>query len=146
MMVARSFFAHRFARFLITGGIAAGVNVVSRYFLSMAMEYRWAVFVAYLCGMVTAWILARLFVFDETGRGRSAEFVRFGLVNMFAAAQVWFVAVGLVEYVFPAIGFAWHPEEVAHLAAVCIPVFTSYLGHKHFTFAPLKPEDGKPKS
>ena len=146
MMVARSFFAHRFARFLITGGIAAGVNVVSRYFLSMAMEYRWAVFMAYLCGMITAWILARLFVFDESGRGRSAEFARFGLVNMFAAAQVWFVAVGLVEYVFPAIGFAWHPEEVAHLLGVCIPVFTSYLGHKHFSFAPRKPEDGKPKS
>lgn len=140
MTFARTLFAHPFARFLITGGIAAGVNVVSRYFLSMTMEYRWAVISAYLCGMITAWLLARLFVFDETGRPRSAEFLRFGLVNLVAAAQVWLVAVGLAEYAFPAVNFHWHPEEVAHVIGVCIPVFTSYLGHKHFSFAPVKPK------
>ncbi len=145
MTFARTLVAHRFARFLITGGIAAGVNLVSRYFLSMTMDYRWAVIIAYLCGMTTAWILARFFVFDETGRARSAELVRFGLVNMVAAAQVWLVAVGLAEYAFPAIGFRWHPQEAAHLIGVVIPVFTSYLGHKHFSFAPLTPKDGKPK-
>ncbi|MGE3475622.1 MAG: GtrA family protein [Rhodospirillaceae bacterium] len=132
--------ATRFARFLITGGVAAGVNVVSRYFLSMAMEYRWAVIVAYLCGMTTAWVLSRLFVFEETGRSRTAEYARFGLVNVVAAAQVWVVSVGLAEYVFPELGFDWHPEDVAHVIGVVIPVFTSYLGHKHFSFAPLKPK------
>ena len=146
MTFARTFLAHRFTRFLITGGIAAGVNVLSRYFLSMTMEYRWAVISAYLCGMIAAWVLVRLFVFDETGRSRSAELVRFGLVNMVAAAQVWLVAIGLVEYGFPAIAFSWHPEEVAHLVGVSVPVFTSYLGHKHFSFAPLAPKHGKPKS
>ena len=140
MTFTRIFFAHRFTRFLVTGGIAAGVNVVSRYFLSMVMEYRWAVIVAYLCGMTTAWILTRLFVFDMTGRSRTEEYIRFGIVNVVAAAQVWIVSVGLAEYVFPAIDFAWHPEDVAHVIGVIIPVFTSYLGHKHFSFAPLKPK------
>ncbi len=140
MTFARNLLATRFARFLITGGVAAGVNVVSRYFLSMAMEYRWAVIVAYLCGMTTAWVLSRLFVFEETGRSRTAEYARFGLVNVVAAAQVWVVSVGLAEYVFPELGFDWHPEDVAHVIGVVIPVFTSYLGHKHFSFAPLKPK------
>ncbi|MCC6912511.1 MAG: GtrA family protein [Rhodospirillaceae bacterium] len=140
MTFARNLLANRFARFLITGGVAAGVNVVSRYFLSTAMEYRWAVIVAYLCGMTTAWVLSRLFVFEETGRSRTAEYARFGLVNVVAAAQVWVVSVGLAEYVFPKLGFDWHPEDVAHVIGVVIPVFTSYLGHKHFSFAPLKPK------
>lgn len=140
MTFARTLLASRFARFLISGGIAAGVNVVSRYFLSMTMDYGWAVIVAYLCGMTTAWVLSRLFVFEETGRSRAAEYARFGLVNVVAAAQVWVVSVGLVEYVFPQVGFAWHPEEVAHVIGVIVPVFTSYLGHKHFSFAPLKPK------
>lgn len=140
MTLAGRLLTHRFARFLLTGGIAAGVNVVSRYFLSMVMEYRWAVIAAYLCGMTTAWILSRLFVFEETGRSRAAEYVRFGIVNVVAAAQVWVVSVGLAEYVFPAAGFTWRPEDVAHLIGVIIPVFTSYLGHKHFSFAPLKPK------
>lgn len=138
MTFARTLLAHRFARFLITGGIAAGMNVVSRYFLSMTMEYRLAVIVAYLCGMAVAWGLARLFVFEDSGRNRSAEFARFGLVNLVAAAQVWLVSVGLAEFAFPAMGFSWHPYEVAHLIGVVIPVFTSYLGHKHFSFAPVK--------
>lgn len=138
MTRAGGLLANRFARFLITGGIAAGVNVVSRYFFSMAMDYRWAVIAAYLCGMTTAWVLSRLFVFEQTGRSRTEEYVRFGLVNVVAAAQVWLVSVGLAEYAFPAMGFTWHPEDVAHLIGVVIPVFTSYLGHKHFSFAPIK--------
>ncbi len=140
MTFARNILANRFTRFLITGGVAAGVNVVSRYFLSMTMDYRWAVIVAYMFGMTTAWVLSRLFVFAETGRSRAAEYARFGLVNVVAAAQVWVVSVGLAEYAFPELGFGWHPEEVAHVIGVIVPVFTSYLGHKHFSFAPLKPK------
>lgn len=132
---------HRFGRFLVTGGIAAVVNVLSRYFLSLIMEYRWAVIAAYLCGMTTAWILSRLFVFEASGRGRAAEYLRFGLVNLFAAAQVWLVSVGLAEYLFPRVGFSWHPETTAHIIGVIVPVFTSYLGHKHFSFAPLARKD-----
>lgn len=124
----------RFARFVLTGGCAAGVNVVSRYFLSEVMSFGWAVIVAYLFGMTTAWILSRLFVFEASGRHWSAEFMRFGIVNVFAAAQVWIVSVGLAEWVFPRIGYGFHPEETAHVIGVILPVFTSYLGHKHFSF------------
>ncbi len=140
MTLTRIFAERRFLRFLVTGGIAAGVNIVSRALLSMTLDYRWAVIAAYLCGMTAAWILARVFVFAETGRGQGAEYLRFGLVNLAGAAQVWLVSVGLAEYAFPVLDFRWHPETVAHVIGVGIPVFTSYLGHKHFSFAPLKPK------
>ena len=52
-----------------------------------------------------------------------------------AVAQVWIVSVGLTRFIFPAIGLAWHAETVAHVIGVAVPVFTSYLGHKHFSFA-----------
>ena len=52
-----------------------------------------------------------------------------------AVAQVWIVSVGLARFVFPAIGFTWHDETVAHVIGVLVPVVTSYLGHKHFSFA-----------
>jgi putative flippase GtrA len=136
--VIASLTTNRFARFIVTGGIAAAVNLISRYFLSFSLDYRWAVIVAYLFGMTTAWVLARLFVFAQTGRSRGAEYGRFAIVNAVAAAQVWLVSVGLAEYIFPAISFTWRPEDVAHLIGVVIPVFTSYLGHKHFSFAPAK--------
>jgi putative flippase GtrA len=125
----------RFIRFMVTGGVAAVVNLVSRYLLNFLISFGSAVAVAYLFGMVTAYALGRLFVFERSGRTVADEFWRFTVVNLFAAAQVWVISVGLGEYVFPASGFGWHPLDVAHLIGVAVPVFTSYFGHRHFSFA-----------
>lgn len=125
----------RFIRFMLTGGLAAIVNLVSRYLLNFLMSFASAVAVAYLFGMVTAYVLGRLFVFERSGRTVADEFWRFTVVNLFAAAQVWAISVGLGEYVFPASGFRWHPLDVAHLIGVAMPALTSYLGHRHFSFA-----------
>lgn len=125
----------RFIRFMLSGGAAATINLISRYLLNFLISFASAVAVAYLFGMVTAYFLGRLFVFERSGRSVADEFWRFTVVNMFAAAQVWVISVGLGEYVFPASGFGWHPLDVAHLIGVAVPVFTSYLGHRHFSFA-----------
>jgi len=124
-----------FSRFVITGGFAAGVNFLSRIGFSEFMSYRVAVFVAYLVGMVTAFILAKVFVFAKSNQSTSNEFSRFTLVNIVAVIQVWFISVGLAEYGFPAIEFIFYPEEIAHLIGISVPVVTSYYGHKYFTFA-----------
>ena len=125
----------RFALFLLAGGIAAAVNILSRIALNWAMPYEAAIVVAYLAGMTAAYLLNRFFVFESSGRGAASEYLRFALVNLAAVAQVWIVSVGLARFVFPAIGFSWQPETVAHVIGVAVPVFTSYLGHKHFSFA-----------
>ncbi len=122
-------------RFVITGGFAAGVNFLSRIGFSEFMGYRYAVFVAYLVGMVTAFVLAKIFVFEKSSQSTSNEFTRFTLVNIVAVVQVWLISVGLAEYGFPAMGFVFYPEEVAHLIGISVPVVTSYYGHKYFTFA-----------
>jgi hypothetical protein len=62
------------------------------------------------------------------------EYARFALANAVAFAQVWLVSVGLARLVFPAIGFRRHADTVAHLIGLASPVWTSYLGHKHFSF------------
>ena len=99
------------------------------------MPYEVAIVVAYLCGMTVAYLLNKRFVFDASGRSMTSEYVRFALVNLLAVAQVWVVSVGLARLVFPAIGFMGHAETVAHVIGVIVPVFTSYLGHRHFSFA-----------
>ena len=132
-----------FSRFVLTGGFAAGVNFLSRIGLSELMSYRFAVFVAYIIGMVTAFILSKIFVFQKSGQSTSNEFIRFSIVNIVAVIQVWLISVGLVEYGFPAINFNFHPEEVAHLIGISVPVITSYYGHKHFTFAEKSNLKGK---
>ena len=125
----------RFALFLFAGGTAALVNILSRVAFNLLMPYEVAIVVAYLCGMTTAYLLNKRFVFASSGRGVASEYTRFALVNLAAVAQVWIVSVGLARLVFPAISFTWHAETVAHVIGVMIPVFTSYMGHKHFSFA-----------
>lgn len=119
--------------FVLTGGFAALVNVVTRFGLSTLVRYEIAVAVAYLCGMVFAFLLFRTFVFEQ-GKGWRGEAVRFTVVNIGSFGLVWVTSVGLARLVFPAIGFIWHAEDIAHLVGVSTPLVSSYYGHKHYSF------------
>lgn len=125
----------RFLKFLVTGGIAALVNLLSRYALNYLMPFEAAVVVAYFLGMTTAYLLARRFVFDASGRSVTSEVRRFVLVNVVALGFVWAISVGLARIVFPAITFTWHADDIAHLIGVLAPAVTSYVGHRFYTFA-----------
>ncbi|RWM99591.1 MAG: GtrA family protein [Mesorhizobium sp.] len=127
--------AGEFVRFLFVGGLAAAANVGSRLVLDLATSYEIAVMFAYFVGLTTAFVLNRTFVFDaRNGRGKS-QFLRFTIVNVFALAQVWLVSVGLARWLFPLIGFLWHPETSAHVIGVLSPALTSYVAHKYYTFS-----------
>jgi putative flippase GtrA len=72
-----AFFSHEFMRFLITGGIAACVNFLSRIFYNQYVSFSSAVFIAYLTGMATAFFLKKQFVFvgSQNSLRRSAFFL-----------------------------------------------------------------------
>ena len=72
-----------FLRFLSTGGFAAVVNLLSRHELSKAVSFEIAVVLSYLLGMLTAYVLARQFVFQTSGRSVVSELKRFAIVNVF---------------------------------------------------------------
>jgi putative flippase GtrA len=124
----------RFVRFALSGGFAAGVNVMARILLSLALPYELAIILAYIAGMVTAYLLMRAFVFDQSGTSTTTEFGRFAIVNLVALVQVWIVSVGLARWIFPAIGLTWHGDTVAHVIGVLSPIATSFFGHRAFTF------------
>jgi putative flippase GtrA len=90
--------------------------------------------VAYITGMITAFVLAKLFVFKESTQSTHRSAFFFTLVNLVAVAQTWLVSVGLAWYVFPKLGMHWHDRDVAHLIGVIVPVFSSYIGHSKFSF------------
>lgn len=125
----------QFLKFLVTGGIAALVNLISRYALNHIMSFEAAVALAYTLGMATAYLLARRFVFEASGRSVASEVRRFVLVNLVALGFVWLISVGLARIVFPAIGFTWHAADLAHLIGVLAPAVTSFVGHRFYTFA-----------
>ncbi len=123
-----------FFRFILTGSLAALVNIGARMLLSLVMPFRVAVLIAFVPGLVTAYVLARLLVFQQSGQTVRSEFFRFALVNVVALAQISLISIALVEWLFPLVGFTWYAELVGHTIAVGSPIITSYYGHKLFTF------------
>lgn len=130
----RAFASRQFLVFVLTGGTAAAVNFGSRILYNLWVGYSTAIILAYLTGMVTAFVLARIFVFRESTQSLQRSALMFCLVNVVAVAQTWAISMGLAYYVLPAAGIQTFAREIAHAVGVAVPVFTSYLGHKHFSF------------
>jgi putative flippase GtrA len=133
--VIGNFLNRQFLTFLLVGGFAAFVNWLSRFFFSDFMSFSAAIVLAYLVGMVTAFVLSRLVVFESSGRSAQSDFLRFAIVNVFAVIQVWLISVALARWLMPSVEFTWHAEEISHAVGVAAPIVTSYLGHRHFTFS-----------
>lgn len=127
--------SRRFLLFLVAGGIAACVNFLSRIALSEWIAYVPAIVIAYCLGMTTAFALNRLFVFDATQSSLQRQAGWFVAVNLAAVVQTILISLLLARVVLPALGLVLHAETIAHAVGVVVPVVTSYLGHKHLSFA-----------
>lgn len=98
------------------------------------MSYSNAIVLAYLTGMVTAFILAKLLVFKESKQGIRRSAWIFSLVNLFAVAQTWGISILFAYYLLPWMGMNQFVHETAHALGIVVPVFTSYVGHKRWSF------------
>jgi putative flippase GtrA len=58
----------------------------------------------------------------------------FIFINIIALLQTIVVSLVLVKYILLGITDLSLREAIAHFVGVCLPVFTSYLGHKYITF------------
>ena len=130
----RQFLSRQFIVFLITGGTAALLNFGSRILFNIWFGFSLSVVLAYLIGMITAFFLARIFVFKTGEQALGKSMIFFALVNVVAIAQTWGISVGLVYYIFPVLGVTTFAPELAHGIGVAVPVFTSYIGHKKWSF------------
>lgn len=124
----------QFVRFVLAAGLSVPVNLGSRIVFSFWMPYEAAIVLAHVCGMLTAYALTRLFVFESSGRASHVEIARFAVVNLASVTVTWVVAVGLVRWVFPTLGFDRQPELAGHVAGLALSSISSYYGHRHFSF------------
>ena len=125
----------QFLSFVAIGGFAAGVNFVARFPIDRVVSYELAVVLSYAVAMTTAFLLNRAFVFKAASGSWVRQYWRFFLVNLLALAQVFVVSVGLARLIFPALGFTWHADAIAHAIGLASPIVTSYWAHKRFSFA-----------
>jgi len=130
----RQFITKQFFVFVLTGGIAAIVNFSSRIIYNLWFDFSVAIILAYISGMITAFLLVKIFVFKTSVQKLHHSVFFFTLVNLIAVLQTWAISIGLAYYVLPAMGVTAFTKEIAHACGVVVPVFTSYLGHKHWSF------------
>jgi putative flippase GtrA len=130
----RQFISKQFFAFVVTGGIAAIVNFGSRIVYNLWFDFSIAIILAYISGMITAFLLVKIFVFKTSAQKLHHSVFFFTLVNLIAVLQTWGISLGLAYYVLPAMGVTAFTKEIAHACGVAVPVFTSYLGHKHWSF------------
>lgn len=128
------FCSRQFVAFLLTGGVAAVVNFASRILYSRVVDFSSAILLAFLTGLVTAFVLARTFVFVDSRQSLGRSGMLFVLVNLVALLQTWTITLGLAHYLFPSLGVSRFAEEMAHAVGIAVPVVTSYLGHKYWSF------------
>ena len=124
----------QFILFLMTGGTAAVVNLCSRIFYNQWMSFSSSVILAYITGMFVAFILARIFVFKDSKKPVHHSAAIFVLVNLVAVVQTWGISMALAYHILPGLGVTSYVPEISHVAGVVAPVFSSYYGHKHWSF------------
>lgn len=128
-----------FAKFLVAGGIAAGVNFASRLILQPLLDFGWAVVVAYLIGFATAFALNRIFVFPKSGKPMRVEIAWFLLFNLIAFPVVVVSAILLRDHLFRHFLPASVAETLAHGCSILIPVFFNFAAHRLVTFRSRRP-------
>jgi len=121
-------------KFVFAGAVAAAVNFCARIVLSHFVAYSTAIVLAFLLGLVTAFLLNRQFVFRGATNRLHSQILWFVAINLLALAQTLLISLLLARIVLPELGIAWHREEIGHAFGIAVPIFTSYLGHLRLTF------------
>lgn len=121
-----------FIRFLAAGGIAAAVNLASRFAFNSFLSFQASVVFAYLLGMGLAfWLFStRVFRLEKSARLRSV--VSFVLVNIVGIIQTTFVSNYLNSFL--AVDDNQLREFVSHFLGMSLATMTSFFGHRKFTF------------
>ena len=122
-----------FILFVAAGGFAALGNFVSRIIFNFWFSFEVSVVLAYLIGMITAYILTKIFVFKAKSVGLVSSSIKFTIVNILAVLQTYFISVYLYYWLNNNINFDYN-KEIAHFVGIAFPVITSYIGHKYYSF------------
>lgn len=131
----QSFVSKQFVTFIFTGGLAAAVNFSTRIIFSQYFSFSVSIVLAYLLGMITAFLLAKAFVFQESENSIQKSIFWFVAINVLAVLQTWAISMAMYHHILVLLNIETvFNKEISHALGVVFPVFTSFIGHKYLTF------------
>jgi putative flippase GtrA len=124
-----------FARFFITGVVATIGNVSVEWIARHFMSFEWALVAGIATGCTISFLMSKIFAFrSRTWESAPGEVARFAIVYGCGVLLFWLISVN----VRPLLTAAHWERQVAEMAAVLIGAgvmtFTSYFGHRFFTY------------
>ncbi|ARQ01258.1 GtrA family protein [Pseudorhodoplanes sinuspersici] len=122
-------------RFLLLGGLAAAINWLVRFPLSLIMPLSAAVLVAYAIGMSAGFCLYRTYVFPGSNRPMAQQIIVFLLVNLVGAVVVLALTLALLNLQGGMPLPDTIKEGLAHGVAIGIGAVVNFFGHKLLTFS-----------
>lgn len=123
----------QFLAFLAVGSLAAAIHWLCRYFLSYWISFEYAVAIAYVFGIASAFILNKIYVFPNTNRSVNKQMRDFVLTNVAFFPVVWVMSILLVS-VLSSAGVTMYTEGIAHGVAISIPMMATFLIYKFIAF------------
>lgn len=128
------FMSLQFSFFLLSGALASLLHWSSRFLFSLYFDFQTSIVLAFLVGLLSGFIFLRFFVFKKSQNSIQSQAIRYFTINMLALAQTFAVSVLMLNILQRYIEDKAISEAISHAMGIVVPVFTSYLGHKYFTF------------
>jgi len=141
-----------FHRFILCSGLAAFVNLAVGYVLygvmgfDQGLHFAGAVAAAFVAGMGVSFLLNRRFTYAASGRDMRDELRDFFGVSIVGAALTAGIAHALDSWAGGAMAALAAqmprqvlPETMAHIGAVGVTAFYSFVAHKLVSFRPAAP-------
>ncbi len=130
----RTFLTPQFGRFLLVGGVAAGLQWTSRFLFSLYMPYAWAIVCAFFVGLFSGYCLNALFVFRGSRGSRIRQISYFSAINVLALPFVWGVSMVLGAWALPRIMPLGLAQSVGNGVGILSPVAFNFVLHRAVTF------------
>ena len=128
-------FVLKMLRYLISGGIAAAVDLVSLYVLTdlLWVWYLVSATIAFVLTLVTSFVLQKFWTFKNTGQGGAhrqfAGYLSLSIANLFVNAGLMYLFVTVLGIQYLA----------AQVAAIAIIAGYGFFLYQHWIFREKKP-------
>lgn len=123
-----------FLKFILSGGIAAGMNFFSRMLFGLYLNYTTSIIFAHLVGMLTAYLLFKYIVFSTSENSTPKQLSYFVLINSLAVGCILLISLFFYHVVLARMTDTFWSESISHFVGIAATTLTSYFGHKYLTF------------
>ena len=124
-----------FKKFIFCGAIAAFINWIFRLLFNDFLELNlfYSVLFAHIIGMVIAFFLFKLFVF-ESKKDTILSIFPFIIVNLFSLLFIYLTTLFLIKIFLLFSSEIILIKGLAYGFAICLTALSSYYLHKKFTY------------